>query len=234
MEKVLIFQHVHCETPGIIQNILESTGITAEIVRAFEGEPIPTEMGDVAGLIVMGGPMGVYEHSEYPFLLDEQRLIEDALREEKPILGVCLGSQLLASVLGVEVTKGKQKEIGWYPITLSKMAQTDALWTGVKSPFTAYHWHGDIFELPQGGIRLASSELTECQAFRYGSNVYGFLFHMEVTREIISGMVKTFTDELEEASIDESSILEKVDQHLPQLNRIGNIVFQRWAGLIEK
>ncbi len=170
----------------------------------------------------------------YPFLRDEIRLIEQALTEKKAILGVCLGSQLLAAVLGAKVAKGKQKEIGWYPVTLSRAAMADPLWKGIESPFTAYHWHGDIFELPRGVEALASSALTPCQAFRYGDHAYGFLFHMEVTEKIIEEMVDTFADELQEAGVDGQEIVGKLKDHLPELQRIGSLVFRRWARLVER
>ena len=185
MAAVWVIQHIHCETPGTIAEALDREGISIQSVRVFAGEQIPKEMGAAAGLIVMGGPVGVYEQDRYPFLRDEICLIERALNEEKPVLGICLGSQLLASVLGGEVTKGKKKEIGWHTVTLSEAAAVDPLWKGVESSFTAYHWHGDVFELPRGAEPLASSALTPCQAFRYGDCAYGFLFHMEVTEKII-------------------------------------------------
>lgn len=100
------------------------------------------------------------------------------------------------------MTKGKKKEIGWHPVTLGEAATTDRLWEGLEASFIAYHWHGDVFELPRGCETLASSALTRCQAFRYGRNAYGFLFHMEVTEKIIAEMVMTFSDELREAQID--------------------------------
>jgi GMP synthase (glutamine-hydrolysing) len=232
MSKVWVLQHVHCETLGTIVKALGSRGILAEYIRSFEGRPVPKEMEGASGLIVMGGPMGVYECPSYPFLSDEMRLIERALQEEKPVLGVCLGSQLLAAVLGAAVTKGKKKEIGWHPVLLKEAASADRLWRGAGRSFTAFHWHGDIFELPRGSVSLASSELTEHQAFRYRENAYGLLFHMEVTEAMIREMVKTFSDELAEAGTDGGGIIEGARNHLADLHRIGETVFGRWADLI--
>ena len=234
MTKVWVLQHVNCETLGTITDALQAVGIRHEYVRAFKGEPVPKEMGDGAGLIVMGGPMGVYEQNSHPFLADEMRLIEKALSEQKPILGVCLGSQLLAATLGAAVTKGERKEIGWYPVALTDACKSDPLWKGIESPFTAYHWHGDIFDLPHEAVSLASSALTKHQAFRYGHGAYGFLFHMEVTPTIIQDMVETFQNELLQAKVDGEEILRKAPNHLPQLQAIGRLVFQRWAGLVGK
>lgn len=232
MSTVLALQHVNCETLGTIADALQSAGFRAQYVRPFEGEWVPGTVGDAAGLVVMGGPMGVYDHPTYPFLLDEMRLIEQAIREGKPVLGVCLGSQLIAAALGATVWKGKRKEIGWHPVTLTGDGAADPLWTGIESPFVAFHWHGDVFDLPPGAISLASSDLTECQAYRYGSKVYGFLFHMEVTDSLIEGMVGMFSDELREVGIDGRELMGQAKGQLPRLRSIGGQVFRRWAGLL--
>jgi GMP synthase (glutamine-hydrolysing) len=110
----------------------------------------------------------------------------------------------------------------------------DPLWKGIESSFTAYHWHGDVFELPHGAEALASSALAPCQAFCYGKNAYGFLFHMEVTEKIIEDMVRTFKEELQEAGVDGQEIVGKIKDHLPELQRIGSLVFRRWARLVER
>lgn len=231
MPAVIVVQHVPCETPGTIVDALQSTGVAARYIRTFQGDPVPPKMGDAVGLVVMGGPMGVYEQELYPFLRDEMRLMEDALHREKPILGVCLGSQLLAATLGARVARSRQKEIGWHPIRLAPAAAHDPLWKGCPPSFMAYHWHGDVFPLPHGAVALASSPLTEYQAFRYGPNAYGFLFHMEVTRQIIEEMIATFWNELQEEGLDGHQLLAASDTHLPSLERIGGNVFRRWAGL---
>ena len=172
--------------------------------------------------------MGVHEQGSYPFLSDEIRLVEKALYEEKPVLGVCLGSQLLASALGADVRKGERKEIGWRRIRLAEAASEDSLLKGVQNSFMAFHWHGDVFKLPKGSVALASSVWTEYQAFRYGDKAYGFLFHMEVTEEIIRAMVAAFRDEIEEAQVDGNGIIRDIGQHLLTLQReIGKPAFER-------
>src|SRR4029453_12808101 len=135
------------------------------------------------------------EGDQYPHLRHELRLIETALRHNVPILGICLGSQLLAATLGARVYPGQQKEIGWYPITLKDNASQDRLWHEIDCRFTALHWHGDVFDLPPGAVSLASSALTEHQAFRYGDRAYGLLFHLEVTPSQLQEMVQTFQGE---------------------------------------
>lgn len=232
MPAVWVIQHIECEIPGTIADVLNEKGISIQTVDAYKGEPVPKEMGAAAGVVIMGGPMGVYEEDRYPFLCDEIRLIERAVKEDKAVLGVCLGSQLLAKALGARVTKGKKKEIGWYPVSLAKGATKDRLWTGVEPSFTAYHWHGDVFELPRGAELLASSASTPYQAFRYGGRAYGFLFHMEVTEKIIAGMVRSFSEELKQEAIDGRQIAEQAGNYLSSLQGIGRVVFRRWAGLV--
>jgi GMP synthase (glutamine-hydrolysing) len=230
---VLAIQHVRCETPGKIREVVEREGISTKIVRVFEDQKIPSELGDATGLIIMGGPMGVYERDRHPFLRREMRLIEATLKSEKPVLGVCLGSQLLAAALGARVSPGRRKEIGWHPIRLTGDGHSDPLLKGVARSFTAYHWHGDVFELARGAVSLASSRLTRHQAFRYGNNAYGFLFHMEVTQKIMRDMVRIFAGELRAEGLDGAEILRDAKNRLSRLSRIGAEVFRRWAGLVQ-
>jgi GMP synthase (glutamine-hydrolysing) len=232
MPKVWVLQHTPPETLGTIQDALTTVGVTAEYVRAFEGQPVPQSMEGAAGLVVMGGPMGVYEQTQYPYLNNELRLIEHALKVDVPVLGICLGSQLLASALGADVVPSGQKEIGWHSVTLADAALADSLLAGAPQSFTGFHWHGDIFDMPRGAVLLASSGMTSHQAFRYGDRAYGFLFHMEVTAEVICGMMAAFADEMTDAGVTQAEIFGGIAECLPRLHDLGNTVFSRWSGLI--
>ena len=233
MSKVWVLQHTEKETLGRISEALERRGMDFNYIRSFMGQPVPREMGDAVGLIVLGGPMGVYEQQTYPYLTDEMRLIEKALQQERPVLGICLGSQLLASALGADVRKGARKEVGWHPIAPTGAGLQDRLLRGLPDSFMAFHWHGDVFDLPKDAVALASSEWTEHQAFSYGDSAYGFLFHMEVTEEIIRGMVATFPEEIEEAGEDSSDVILGIARYIPTLQReIGGPAFARWADLL--
>jgi GMP synthase (glutamine-hydrolysing) len=229
-----VLQHAPNETLGTIEIALRNHQIEAKYIQTYSGQPVPGEMGDNAGLIVMGGPMGVYEQTTYPFLRDEMRLIENALVLGRPVLGVCLGSQLLAAALGAEVKKGKRKELGWYAVRLSEAAPLDSVFSGVRSEFWPFHWHGDVFSLPKKAVGLASSEQTPYQAFRYGENAYGIMFHLEVTAEQISHMLADFADELREAGGDPGVIMAQNPRHLPVLREISGQVFDRWADKISR
>lgn len=159
-------------------------------------------------------------------------MIESALKLQRPVLGVCLGSQLLAAVLGAEVKKGGKKELGWLAVTLAADAAADPLFAGVPYEFWPFHWHGDVFALPRNAVSLASSQQTPCQAFRYRMNAYGILFHLEVTGEQISQMLSDFADELLEAGGTATEIMEQTSRHLPALQEIAAGVFHGWASLL--
>ena len=232
MSNVLVLQHAEPETPGIIAAALAEHGIDIHTIRTYAGDAVPDSLAPYAGLLVMGGPMGVYEQDIYPHLTAELRLITEAVRAEKPILGICLGSQLLAAALGAPVAPGPAKEIGWHPVTLASDAATDPLFTGLPATFTAFHWHGDAYPLPLGTVPLASSAITPCQAFRYGYNAYGLLFHLEVTAGMVRDMVTTFEDEVTAAGLDGAAILAGIPIHHPPLQQIGYTVFHRWAAMI--
>ena len=231
MPKVLVVQHTAPETIGTIADALAPKKISVEYVRTFQDEPVPKGMDGADGLIIMGGPMAVRDQGRFPYLRDEMRLIEQALKADKPVLGICLGSQLLASILGSRVTPAK-KEIGWAPVRLSPQAQQDLLWAGVPASFTAFHWHGDIFELPPGAVSLASSDATQHQAFRHGTKAYGLLFHLEMTENMIREMIRTFTDELLEQNLDGGWLIQKAGEYLPVTEKISAAVFSRWADLV--
>jgi GMP synthase (glutamine-hydrolysing) len=231
---VCAIQHIACETPGLIAEVLEAQHIAIEPVYPFQRQSVPRSLEPFDGLVVMGGPMGVYEQDRYPFLLDEIRLIQQAVQADKPVLGVCLGSQLLAAVLGARVTRGLRREIGWFPVTLTAAATQLPPWDALPPRFTAWHWHGDVFALPDGAVPLASSELTAHQAFAYGRAALGILFHLEVTEAIIAKMITDFADELREAGVDGQQLIAQAGRCLPELSAIGWTVFEGWASLVRQ
>ena len=227
---IIALQHVPCEGVGTIGEVLRGRGVHIRVVCVHHGDRVPSGLDGARGLVVMGGPMGVYEVDRFPHLRDELRLIERALHAGVPVLGVCLGSQLLAAALGARVYAAGQSEIGWYDVRLHTVARADAMWKDVEETFSALHWHGDIFDLPPQGVSLARSEMTEHQAFRWGERAYGLLFHLEVSRPHVEAMVRTFHDEIGPARA--RSILDGIDLYIGPLERLGSLVFDRWADLI--
>jgi GMP synthase (glutamine-hydrolysing) len=231
MGDVLVLQHHPCEGPAGIGTALTRHGATLRVVRVFAGEPVPGSLGAAAALVVMGGPMGVYETDRYSHLTAELRLIEQALAHDRPVLGVCLGSQLLAAALGARVYPGV-KEIGWYDIERTTGATTDPLAGEFPARFTAFVWHGDAFDLPGGATRLASSAATENHAFRFGRHAYGLLFHLEVDEPQVRAMTAAFADELTAAAIPPNRVVDGIAAHLQPLRTLGDRVFDRFADLI--
>lgn len=231
MSFVYVLQHAYAETLGTIEPALVAAGLKPRYIQSFAGQSVPLAMEDAAGLVVLGGPMGVADTARFRFLKNEMYLIEDALAARKPVLSICLGSQLLATVLGAEVRRGAAREIGWFPITLSDAALADPLWAGCERIFTAFSWHGDIFDLPAGAAHLASSAQTRCQGFRVGRNAYGLLFHMEVTAPIIAKMAESFRQELDEEKIDRAALVSGAERHLAALNAQGERFFRAWVAL---
>lgn len=177
---VLVLRHEPFEHLGHFAAVLEENHV--EYRYHDLGEPIVKEQH--SGLIIMGGPMSANDN--LPGLTNELGLIERALNNDVPVLGICLGSQLIARALGARVYKNAQLEIGWEPVWFTDAAKDDALFGEMRSPETFFHWHGETFDLPDGAEWLAYSEKCRHQAYRYGSRVYGVQFHPEITGEMIA------------------------------------------------
>ncbi|MFQ5913431.1 MAG: type 1 glutamine amidotransferase [Nitrospinota bacterium] len=193
---VLAVQHVGCEPMGLLEEILKEYRIDYHYVHPYRGEPIPQSHRGIDCLVLMGGPMNVYQHTAYPFLLEEDVLIRNCLEEKVPILGICLGSQLLAKASDAQVRRGRVKEIGWRPIRLTPEAQADPVFAGMEEDFPVFHWHGDTFDLPEGAVLLAASDTYPHQAYRLGYNAYAFQFHVEVTEPMIRQWCAEYPDDL--------------------------------------
>jgi GMP synthase-like glutamine amidotransferase len=183
MTGVFAFRHVPFEDLGMIRAALEERGISIEYADLYRpGAPVP-DVTRAAGLIFMGGPMSA--NDDLPYLRQEMQLIAQAVARRQPVLGVCLGAQLIAKALGAPVYRNAVKEIGWFEIHLTEAAARDALFAGLGPAETVFHWHGETFDLPPGAEWLAYSEACRNQAFRAGAGVYGLQFHLEVTPAMI-------------------------------------------------
>ena len=173
-------QHAEHEGLGCIEPWLRERGHRLTGTRLQRGEELPAP-DDFDWLIVMGGPMNIYEHDRHPWLIREKFLIRDACVKKKKVLGICLGSQLVADVLGGQVTQNPETEIGWFDVELNADAEKSTLFKGFPSTFQAFHWHGDTFSYPPGATPLMSSRACPRQAFTWGEGrVVGLQFHLEV------------------------------------------------------
>ena len=182
----VVLQHVPYEGPGALAPAIREAGADLQLVRIDNGDavPSPDDVGAIAGLVVMGGPMGV--HDDLPWLEAERALLRAAVDAALPVLGVCLGAQQLAAALGAEVVAGAEPECGVGEVHLTAAALADPVFAKAPTPLPCVHWHGDTFSLPAGAVRLAGNEAYENQAFRVGARAYGLQFHVEVTGSLVA------------------------------------------------
>jgi GMP synthase-like glutamine amidotransferase len=191
---VCIIQHVFYESPGLIQNWLDESGYYYLVLESGEN-PIFPGVEDFDALIVMGGPMGVNDENTHPWLIEEKEFINEFIQAGKRVLGVCLGSQLVSSVLGAKVIRNKTLEIGWFPITVKKESLPVKYQDVFSKEFITFHWHGDTFELPEGAVGFASSKATSNQGYIY-KNVAAFQFHLEVTPWMLKQLIEKHASDL--------------------------------------
>jgi GMP synthase-like glutamine amidotransferase len=220
--EVLLVQHHPADAPGAIARELRARAVPVRDVRGYEGDEIPTSVAGLLGLVVMGGPMAADDVETYPFLASEQRLVEAALDAQIPVLGVCLGAQILALALGGAVARGAASEIGWHEV--ERVETLDPLFDGVPPTFRPFHWHEDSIALPPGATLLARSRVTAVQAFRKGE-AYGLQFHLESDRAMVEAMVRGFGGGqavAKQATLDTPACLAEQE-------RLAAAVFGRWA-----
>jgi GMP synthase (glutamine-hydrolysing) len=235
MTTVRAIQHVGPEGLGRIASALAASQIDVIVTRVDRGEAVPDDVDDAHALVVMGGPMSVYEANRHAHLRDELRLLERALRRGVPVLGVCLGAQLLAAALGARAYAAPEKEIGWLPVMGTESTAEgagDPLFAAVPGIFTALHWHGDVFDLPHGALSLARSAATEHQAFRWGRHAYGVLFHLEATDPQVRAMATHFADELTAARVDVAALLAETPAHTRQSESLAASFFGAWGAAV--
>ena len=223
-KRVVILQHVASEKAGTLLDYLEKNKIPFEAVNLYEKGHVLPPLASVRALIVMGGPMNVYEEDQFPFLIEENRYIQEALKKKIPYLGICLGSQLLAKALGAKVYKATQEEIGWQEVNLLPESAKDSVFSCLDSKkLKVLQWHGDTFDLPKGAAHLASSSPVPNQAYALDGLFYGLQFHVEVNRVMLENWFKERKDL--------GQILFEYDNYRPNLDAICDRLYHRFFGL---
>ncbi len=215
-----VLQHVAWEEPGLIATEAEARGLSIDIRRLDLGASIP-RVDEVAGLVVMGGPMGAYETDKFPFLACECSLIRELVLRNRPVLGVCLGAQLLASALGARVFPGHGPEIGFGSVQLTMEGRQDPLLGPAGPDIPVFHWHGDTFDLPGGAMLLASSADYPHQAFRFGKCAYGLQFHIEPDAKMWSAWREHLR----------ATLIDNQGQKLDAIERAGRRIIARFFDL---
>jgi GMP synthase-like glutamine amidotransferase len=189
------FQHNHFEDLGFIGDWAKNNNFTISVTR-FDLKPELPLLQDFDWLVIMGGAMGVHDTDQYPWILEEIEFIKAAIHSGKIVIGVCLGSQMIASALGAKVYKNSEPEMGFWPIIFSQQAQQDIVFRHFPAKFDVMHFHFDTFTLPEGAILIASSTITPVQAFRFGTNVFALQFHSELTESNLPVFIKELETEI--------------------------------------
>ena len=236
MSRVMVFQHVAAEPLGTLHARIRARGHRIRF-HNFQRHPEAQPNTDrYHGLIVLGGPMNVMDQHRHPHLKTELLAIEAALRQGIPVLGICLGAQLLAHVLGAPVRRHQHHEIGWYDLVTTPSGREDAVLGHLGEVSPVFQWHGCTYDLPAGAVQLARTESCEQQAFRFGANAYGFQFHMEADEAMIDRWLRlpAYRDELSCAGIgrDETSIRAITEAQMNRMRPLAETTFNRFLDLV--
>jgi GMP synthase (glutamine-hydrolysing) len=238
MARIIVLQHVPYEILGTMNPLLKQMGIRIKYVN-FGRHPhaVPNVEG-YHGLVILGGPMNVDQVAHYPHLETEIKVIQHAMRLQIPILGICLGAQLIAKANGAKVEKHSCTEIGWYPLEKTAAGEQDPLLCHMNSQETIFQWHGDTFAIPDNAQHLVRGHTCENQAFRIGDNVYGFQFHLEVDAAMIERWLNVAVHKAElsklEGQIDPAIIRAEIPKYIDRSMALSKLVFTEFCKLVGK
>lgn len=222
--RVSVLMHVESEGPGVFGELLRAAGAEVRMVRLHLGDPLPA-VGEIDAVLSMGGPMNVYEEEEHPFLADETRFLREAAARELPVLGICLGAQMIAKAAGAAVTRNPVPELGWSSVALTPDGRADPLFHGLPATLPVFQWHGDTFAIPEGGALLATGDACRHQAFRFRRS-YGLQFHLEADRQLLASW---FAGEP-----GGSEILRRCDELAPEVDRLVRTLFANFLDVARR
>ncbi|MBB1059470.1 type 1 glutamine amidotransferase [Marilutibacter spongiae] len=236
MPRIQVFQHVAAEPLGTLDPLIRRRGHRIRFSN-FEREPdLQPDMARYRGLVVLGGPMNVEDRDRRPHLLAELRAIEQMLKLGRPVLGICLGAQLLAHVLGAPIRRHPVPEVGWHPLATTDAGRQDPVLAPLDEQSPVFQWHRYSFQVPDGAVHLARSPLCEPQAFRWGDNAYGFQFHLEMDEALIERWLANprYLDELRACghAADADDIRAQTRQHIAAMQASSEAVFNRFLDLV--
>ncbi len=228
MKPVYIFRHIACEGPGYLGEVLDRREIPYQVIHVDQGAPIPEAPLDTYALVFMGGPMSV--NDPLPWVEEELVLIKRAFDEGIPLLGHCLGGQLISRALGAVVTANAVKEIGWFPVERVSSPEADRLLAGIPERFDAYHWHGETFSLPDGAVPLLRSEHCDRQAWAMGGTL-AFQCHIEMTGSMVREWAAEYAHELDTAAPSVQSAVqmqEGLSERVQDLQAVADRFYRLW------
>jgi GMP synthase (glutamine-hydrolysing) len=224
MQSAVAICHVAFEDAGTLEPVFKERGIALRYLQAGVDDLLPVKDADL--VLVLGGPIGIYEFERYPFLKDELAIVEAVVKQETPVVGICLGAQALATVLGARVYPGTETELGWDQLILTEEGKASPL--GVLEGLHVLNWHGDTFDLPAGATRLASTPITPNQAFSYGPKVLSLQFHVELPERDIERWLIGHTLELANNKVDLAEMRERSARYAPPTNVASQRLFNDW------
>jgi GMP synthase (glutamine-hydrolysing) len=236
MARLLVFQHVAAEPLGTLHERIRARGHRIRFHNFHRAPEAQPSLDRYRGLIVLGGPMNVMDQQQHPHLTTELKAIEMALKQGKPVLGICLGAQLLAHVLGAPIRRHSQHEIGWYDLHTTDAGRSDPVLGGLGERAPVFQWHGCTFDLPAGAVQLARTETCEQQAFRWSDKAYGFQFHMEADAALIERwlQIPAYREELAAAGLghDAEAIRAATSTMLARMQPLAEDAFNRFLDLL--
>ncbi|HHT9120665.1 MAG TPA: type 1 glutamine amidotransferase [Candidatus Hypogeohydataceae bacterium YC41] len=232
---VLILKHIDIEGPGTLGEFLQKHHLRSQTCGLYKVNNSPEKPGDYSAIISLGGPMNVYEEDRYPFLRWENDFLQKAIKEDVPLLGICLGAQLIAKAAGARVSKNPVKEIGWSDVSLTDEGIRDPVLKSLGSKLRVFQWHGDTFEIPKEGTHLATSPLCTNQAFRVNQRAYGLQFHLEVDPGMIALWAEAYREELASLNgpIDPEKLLWEARTHHKQYHAQATTFYKNFFKLAQ-
>jgi GMP synthase-like glutamine amidotransferase len=228
MKPVRLFRHIRCAVPGYLCKFLEANGVPFEISCVGEGVHVPDSLEDVSGLVFMGGPGDV--NSPIDWMYEEQAMIQKASAHGTPVMGVCLGAQMISKVLGGKASSEYKLEVGWHHVEKLAAADDQSWFRDLPSRFEVFQWHAHEFTLPPGATPLLTSRCTPCQAFSIG-NILAMQFHLEITADTVHNHAQQFASDLNTPSdcvqkADE--LYGQLDERIIRLRGVADLIYSRW------
>jgi len=228
MKPVRLFRHVNCTIPGYLCGFLEERGIPFEIACVGEGTTVPDSLHDVSGLVFMGGPGDV--NSPVAWMREERSMIQKAAAHGTPVMGVCLGAQMISKALGGKVSSDYKLEVGWHHVEMVTGAEEFPWFENLPSRFEVFQWHAHEFTLPPGATPLLTSRCTPCQAFSTG-NMLAMQFHLEITADTVRNLTQQFANDINKSSDcvqQADELCSKLDERITHLHDIADSIYSNW------
>lgn len=230
---LVVFQHAAFETAARLGETLRDFGHRLRVIELYKGQALPVDLDDVDGIVSLGGPMNVDQGAQYEWMAGEMELIAQAHSVDIPIVGICLGAQLIAKALGGEVGAMEQPEAGWHPVKEAFPGQIDPMLAGLPWSSWQFHLHGqEVKKLPDDATGLSGSQACRTQAFKVGLTTFGFQYHFEWTREVMEMVIGRHQEMMGKAGVTADAIAQETEQHYPMYRHLGDRLCENLAGLL--